>query len=236
MLQILYLIQSDDSSSADVIVYGAMLFSLVSMISSALNLCTQREIAKSTGRVSVKFDITSSSKGVINRKQNRNRFKGIQQGLAAILEIDKSLIRISRPMSILDGLRMNMNIYINHTKAIDMDINGVLKDHIGNGRFAEMVKDAWGLNEIPMITNLNVERVASKEREKRTVRLSVAAKVVPQASQDRNIVEMLAMDVLPGVPQMQPECTDGFSIDSTGSFVIEGEDQGPEELAAETGN
>ena len=176
------------------------------MISSALNLCTQREIAKSTGRVSVQFDITNTSKGVIDKKLNRNRFNGIQQGLAAILEIDKSLIRISRPMPILDGLRMNMNIYINHTKAIDMDINGVLKDHIGSGRIAGMVKDSWALKLTPMITNLNVERVASEESQKRTVRLSVATKVVAQKSHERD-VEMLAvaMDIVSNVPQIQPK-------------------------------
>ena len=207
------------------------------MISSALTFCTQKEIAKSTGRVSVQFDITGSSQSVINRKRNRNRFKGIQQGLAAILEIDKSLIRISRPMPILDGLRMNMNIYINHTKAIDMDINGVLKNHIGSGRVAGMVKDSWGLHEIPVITNLNVERVASEEREKRTVRLSVATKVVARKSHERD-VEMLAVsvDIASNVPQIQPKRTDGFSTDSIVIEGIEVEGQGPEGSTAQTGN
>ena len=212
-----------------------MLFSLISMVSSALTFCTQREIAKSTGRVSVQFDITSSSKDVINRKQNRNRIEGIQKGLAAILEIDKSLIRISRPMPILDGLRMNMNIYINHTKAIDMNPEGVLKDHMGNGRIAEMVKDTWGLNGLPMITNLNVQRLASKEWKKRTVRLSNAKQVMPQASEDRNIAEMLAMDIASNVPQIQPECTDGLSIDSIAVEEIEVEGQGPEGYTAQPG-
>ena len=207
------------------------------MTSSALTFCTQREIAKSTGRVSVQFDITSSSKGVINRKQNRNRIEGIQKGLAAILEIDKSLIRISRPMPILDGLRMNMNIYINHTKAIDMNVHGVLKDHIGNGRIAEIVKDAWGLKGTPLISNLNVKRLASKEREERAVRLSAAAKVVTQKSCDRN-VEMLevAMNIASNVPQIQPECTDGFSIDSVDIEGIEQEGQGPAGYTTESVN
>ena len=174
-LQILYLVQHGDSSSTNFIVYGAMLFSLISILSNTLAFCTQREIAKATGRVSVQFDITSTSKGVINRKQNRNRYKEIQRELAAILEIDKSLIRISRPMPIMDGLRMNMNIYINHTKAIDMDIGKLLRNHVGGGHVAGIVKEAWELQDDPIISNLNVQRIASKDRKNQTVQLSVPA-------------------------------------------------------------
>ena len=249
ILQILYLIQRDESnasSSADLIVYGAMLFSSISLISSALTFCTQRNIAKSTGRVSVQFDITSTQKGAINRKQNRNRVEELRREFGAILEIDKSLIRIGRSMSIVGGLRMTMNIYINHTKTIDMNIEGVFDENVQNGQIGTMVKEAWALHDIPVISNLNVERVESTQRRKGTIRLSVAPIVSDGADQKAHGTNIKMMTEIVGadIPQIEmvtetngfPDPADTLGTPDVSCSAGEGQTMDREGFVGVTGN
>ena len=76
------------------------------------------------------------------------RYKRIQQEFAAILEIDKSLIGMARPMIVLHGLKMEMNIYLNHTQSIDMNIQETLQRHTGNGVIAKIFKKSWNLQKV----------------------------------------------------------------------------------------
>ena len=168
-LQIYFLIEIGDSSSSDLIVYGSMLFSIISIIANVLTHCTQKSIVKSTGRVSVLLDVTGNE---VNRRENRTRYKSIRREFAAILEIDKSLIEMARAMPIKDGLRVNIDIYINHTRAIDMDIQGILRKNMENGEIATIFQNAWDLGKETVCSNLKVERIASKKRMEHTVIVS----------------------------------------------------------------
>merc|ERR1719295_2511843 len=174
VLQIYFLMMHNGSASADMVVYGSMLFSLISIISNTLTFCTQREIAKTTGWVRVQFDVTLPVGSSLNLRRNRyrNRIRKIKEEFAAILEIDKSLIEIARPFPIRRGLRLDMNIYVNHTKAIDMGIESVLEKYANCGELAMVIKDAWNLTVIPHISSFEVHRIASKERRKHAVQLS----------------------------------------------------------------
>merc|ERR1711971_404844 len=89
-------------------------------------------------------------------------------------EIDQSLIEMARPLMVLNGLRMEMNVYLNHTESIDKNIEGVLKKHIDSGDIAAILKDAWNLVEMPIVSKLNVQRIESKLRKEGTVNLSSA--------------------------------------------------------------
>ena len=146
-----------------------MMFSIISIISNVLTHCTQREIAKSTGWVSVQFRVTGNG---VNQNGNRMRYRQIQQEFAAILEIDKSLIGMARPMIVLHGLKMEMSIYLNHTQSIDMNIQETLQRHIGSGVIAKIFKKSWNLQNVPIVSNLSVERIESELRKEGTVQLS----------------------------------------------------------------
>merc|ERR1712130_146863 len=150
-LQILYLVIFDDSDSAGLVVYGSMLFSLLSIVSNTLTFCTQREIVNRMNSVSVQFDITSGC----GRKQ-MNRIKELKRGMADILEIDGSLLDIARPRTIRKGLRMEIEIYVNPQKAKEMEIGEVIKKYIENGGIAKMIQSAWQLKVIPSVSNLKL--------------------------------------------------------------------------------
>ena len=170
MLQIYFLTEYEGTASSRLIVYGSMLFSIISIVSNVLTHCTQREISKSTGWELVQFRVVGDS---VNQRQNRKRFKGIQQEFAAILEIDKSLIGMARPMLILNGLKMEMNIYLNHTQSIDMNVEKTLQMHIGSGLIAKIIKNGWDLQSTPVCSDLTVARIVSELRKEGTVKLSM---------------------------------------------------------------
>ena len=153
------------------VVYGSMLFSVLSIISNTLTFCTQREIVKNSGFVSIQFDVTSSERGIA-RRGHRNRINEIQKELAAIFEIDKSLVFVSRPFCIRHGLRMELNIHVNHTMAIDINFKEILQKHVQNGEIAMIIKEAWHLNTVPIISDLKVNRINSARRDQGTVNLA----------------------------------------------------------------
>lgn len=131
------------------IVYGSMLFSLLSIIANTLTFCTQREIINRIGTVTVHFDITTNS-----ARQNRKRIKELQREIADILEIDRSLIGIARPSNIRNGLRMEIEIYGHHNQ----DVAGLFSKYIQNGEMAQIIQGAWNLKTLPIVSKLNVER------------------------------------------------------------------------------
>ena len=94
-----------------------------------------------------------------------NRIKKIQRGFADMLEIDSSLIAIARPSTILKGLRMDITININHNKAMDMGIEGVLERYIQSGHIAATIQKAWGLQQVPMVSNLKVSHIAETDKQ-----------------------------------------------------------------------
>ena len=66
---------------------------------------------------------------------------------------------------------MDINIYVNHTKAIDMGIEGIIKKHMNNGEMCIIFKECWNLRETPIISNVNVQRIGSSAREQSTVNI-----------------------------------------------------------------
>ena len=82
-----------------------------------------------------------------------------------MLEIDSSLIAIARPSTILKGLRMDITININHNKAMDMGIEGVLQRYIQSGHIAATIQKAWGLQQVPMVSNLKVSHIAETDKQ-----------------------------------------------------------------------
>lgn len=110
---------------------------------------------------------------------------------------------------------MDVNIYVNHTHAIDMNIESVIQRHANNGEIAVMFAEAWRLREAPVISNLNVKRIESKKRRRGTVVLSKLDIIQKKRSRElegnhaqymADSIKQLAMVPIDSVsPQSTPE-------------------------------
>ena len=157
-LQIYFLVQF----GADTIIYGAILFSALSIVSNTMTICNRRAFVKNTVCVSVHFDITSSGRG-INSRRHRNRINEIRKEIAAILALDRSAVLIERPFPIRHGLRMNINIYVNQSSCDKQrNIGEIMRYFIENGDVAVIIKESWNLKEIPVISNFNFDRTLAR--------------------------------------------------------------------------
>ena len=154
------------------IVYASMGFSILSLAITGLAMLSQRKIIQSRDFVSIEFDITGPSI-MANKKSCKNRVKSIQNAIASLVGLDEELIEIIRPTTIKQGLKLSINMYINNTKAIDMNIEKDINEANETGNLQGIIKDAWNLSSDPMITNIKYEKHASKERQDRTVSLGV---------------------------------------------------------------
>ena len=165
-LQIWYLF----SQTADVnlIVYAAMGFSTLSIIISIAALASQGHIIRNQDFVSIEFEITGNSI-MTNKKKCKNRVKAIKNSIASLLGLDESLLEIIRPTTIKKGLKVRIYVYINHTKAIDMNIERDINKAQKSGEIASIVQTAWNLKEFPNITNVECIKHASLERQENTV-------------------------------------------------------------------
>ena len=148
------------------------LFSVLSIIISILSMISTRNILRNTDYVSIEFDVT----GLIDTKNHRNRVKKIKSGFATSFGINSHLFDIARPIQIKHGLRININIKLNITKQIDMNIEKMVNDMNESGELEEILKYAWSLTKSPNISNINVTQHESKERRLNTIDIVVKHK------------------------------------------------------------
>ena len=149
------------------VVYGSMFFSALSVITSIAATCAHKAIVQRTGHVCICFDVIGPA---IARAHGR-RTSQIKLEIAATLEISPSLMEVVQPTVLRNGLRLRMNVYVNHTAAIDMGIESAMQLAQRKGELAKIVRDAWRLSSVPLISELNVEKVDSKERRKGMVEI-----------------------------------------------------------------
>ena len=126
-------------------------------------MISQRNIITTQHFVSIEFDVI----GMItakNKKQCRNRVKTITMEMATILGLHESLFEVIRPAPIKKGLMVHINIYINYTKEIDMNIERDINEAQKKGEISEIIKKAWKLSTYPTISNIKYIRQESQER------------------------------------------------------------------------
>ena len=74
--------------------------------------------------------------------------------MASILEINSSLLEMLQPTLVRDGLRLRINVNVSHSKAIDANIESVMRQAQQRAELAEIIKDAWKLVSVPLISQL----------------------------------------------------------------------------------
>lgn len=184
------------------IVYTSMALSVLSMIISVLSMMTKRGILESEDYVKIELDVRGE--GVLrNFKKCRNRFRGLRDGFSMMFGIDKYLIEIQKPSQIPDGLRLRMYVHINHTKAIDTNCEKLLLEALKNGRMTSMLKEAWSLHEAPLVSNINHDRIESKQRVNSMVTISMKER---QRIAEQDVIEMQTLGTTMGD-------TDGYQHD-----------------------
>lgn len=156
----------------DDIVYIAMAFSVASIIISLLSQITQRNIVRSKDCVSIGFNVQSSDM-ITKTDKCKRKNKKIIAGVGSLLGIDKNLVEMTRPQDIKKGLRVNIVLYINHTKAIDMNIEKEINDIRASGELARVMKLGWNLNDTPIIDQMNINLQESKTRRNNTVKIQM---------------------------------------------------------------
>ena len=169
-IQLWFLIQY--SSGINVIVYASIIFSSLSLIITALTIVSQRNILKSRNHVTLEFDVTGPMI-LENMRECRNKIKSIKRGIAASIGVDNNLLEITRPMTVKNGLRLHVNIYVNYTKAIDMNIERDFNEANHNGQITKLITTSWKLTSAPNISNIVYTHHVSEERKKNTVTLKM---------------------------------------------------------------
>ena len=158
-LQIWYL---ELVSDHDGIVYASMIFSILSLVITALSMISQRNIINSQHFVSIEFDIVG---GITreNKQRCKNRVKIIQMEMATLMGLNETLLEVTRPSPTKKGLKVHINIYINHVKSIDMNIEQDINAAQNRGEIGEIIKTAWELSLNPEISNIKYKKHESKE-------------------------------------------------------------------------
>lgn len=202
-IQIWFLIQY--SSDINTVVYASILFSSLSLFITVLTVTSQRNILKSRDRVTLEFDVTG--KIIMENIDNcRNKIKSIKKGIASSLGINNTLLEITKPMPIKNGLKLNIKIYINYTKAIDMNIENDFNEATKQGQIAEIIASSWTLTSKPNISNIKYAQHESKERKKNTVSLKmVTSQSDHQIGTEMAMSNMNKNDTLPATETARAE-------------------------------
>ena len=79
-------------------------------------------------------------------------------------------------------------MYINNTKAIDLNPEKLINDANNSGQLAIAIKDVWKVSQMPLVSNILYEKHESKARRKNEVNI----KVEPGSNNAENVntVEM----------------------------------------------
>ena len=162
------------------VVFASMIFSVLSLVITALSMVSQRNLINAQHFASIEFDVTGTIT-TDNKQKCRNRVKKIQSGMAMLMGLDEKFLEISRPTPTKDGLRIHINIYINHTKSIGMNIEKDMKEAQMNGRIAYIIETAWKLSANPDISNVKYTKHKSQRRKENEVDIVRVYKMTEQS-------------------------------------------------------
>ena len=172
-----------------------MVFSSLSIIISVVTFVSQGQIVRSQDYASIEFDVTGNSI-MVNKKKCRNRIQSIQSGISSLLGLDESLLEVMRPMTIKKGLKVNINIFINNAASIDMNIENDINKAQRSGEMADIIKTAWDLGSVPIISNVKYQKHDSWERRQNTVIIGSISEMTLSSKHQLKIDAMPAMDMV----------------------------------------
>ena len=187
----------------------SMSFSILSIIIAVIAMYSAKKLIQSQDYYSIEFDvkgsgIASNSKG----HKKLNRVKKIKYEICGILGLQEDLVEILKPSLIPNGVKIVINLYINNAKAIDLNPEKILIDANNNGQLPTAIKDAWGLNTAPAISNFKYQRHESKDRAKNSVTITVK-------SEENNVKKNIEMQQNLNAIEMKPIPTDMMPVAST---------------------
>ena len=193
-----------------------MTFSFGSIILAILALCTAIKLVNSQDYYSIKFDVKGSTISS-NFRNYRNHVTKMRYEICGILGLHENLVEITKPMQIPNGLQINLNLYINNTKAIDLNPEKIMNNANNSGQLAKIIKNAWELSEMPLISNIFYKKNESKARRKNEVIIKVQAAPASKnaetegaTQQNFNSVEIIP---LPPLPMTMPVVATDFGND-----------------------
>ena len=184
----MFAVETDSNNMALI----SMTFSALSILISVMSMYAQRSIVRRTGFVSIEFQV----QGGVDAKC-KNRTKEVKKGMASLLGVSARLVEVLRPIPHKEGMKLKLNVYISHSKAIDMNIQEENNKARESGELAEMMRRAWDIDPeaLASIETVRVERHDSKVRRKHMVELEAVTSVSPSAASPSQ--SPLAQDVYP---------------------------------------
>ena len=148
---------------ADVVAVISALFSLISIIVTALSVITQLMILRKQSFMMIQFNVS----GIGMKKRMTRKIKGIAAGIALILGVPQDATEIERSQDVsAGGFRFVIEVDVNVDDNIDYE--ELMQKAIDRGALAELCRKHWKLHKVPIITGLDCKMMCtSSETEMR---------------------------------------------------------------------
>ena len=149
-------------NEVNAIAVSSMIVSIISIIVSVLSMTMDKSLYNTQKQEIITMDIIGEPI-MQNLKRCKRRNQGIRDELAVLLRTERSHLEIVRPVSISNGISMEIHVYINN---MDIDIEKTINDANDNGKLGEIMKIGWKLSHVPVIDNIKTVIVKSKQESK----------------------------------------------------------------------
>ena len=126
------------NAEIEAIVYVSMICSIMSIIAAIISIITQKNILYQQNHVNIQIDVTGS---IIqsNIKICKTKMSKMTKDIALLFDIDYKLIEIVPPSTISNGVRLNINICISHSRSIDLNGKKIINDAKNSGKLAKQL-------------------------------------------------------------------------------------------------
>jgi len=160
-----------------IITWFAILFSIVSVLITALSMLNHRKILRNEEYIVLSFDVTS--KELFNKRETlRHQTLKIRNTVGNCINCDKNTMDVLPMLNIQDGLRIGFRIqaetFLNHNNVNGEQLHSLhiiketifqkLNASIENRNLNEGIKDTWKLKKSVIIGNISIYEEMSKER------------------------------------------------------------------------
>eukprot|EP01083_Nonionella_stella_P166877 559323_1 len=148
----------------------SIIFSLISIVTATLTICTQKILIRNQEFEKISFHI--SGEEIVPSVSNK--IKGIKSKIGLLLGISRKLIEIPRAKLVSGGLKFEIYLFINNIESNDLDYVRVMNEALKNGKLMNIFQEEWDLTGTVNISNLEFEyiesRIQQKESELRTLK------------------------------------------------------------------
>ena len=141
---------------ADAVAIVSALFSMISIMVTALTVITQIMIMKKQSFTVIQFAVN----GMGLKKTMTRKVKGIAAGIAVILGVPQDAVEIERSQDLsAGGFGFVINVDVNVDDNIDYQ--QLMQKAIDRGALAELFRKNWKLQNIPVITSLDCKMMST---------------------------------------------------------------------------